>query len=289
MTGFGRGEAMAGGVRIVVDVRTVNHRFLDIDLRGAALPPRVEALVRKGVEGRLSRGRVEILVAIEATDPDAAPLRVNMAVMHALAAALRELGRESNVADEMSLADLSRLPWSRAIEAVEPVLTEEQEDGVRQALQAALDLAIGLRRREGEEIARDLAARIARIRALLAEASRESAAWPARHLARLRARMAELLAGQAIDETRLAQEAAMLADKGDASEEITRLSAYLDRLDEMLGGDGAAGKRLDFTLQEAFREINTLGSKSRDVPVSALVVEMKSELERMKEQAANVE
>ena len=85
------------------------------------------------------------------------------------------------------------------------------------------------------------------------------------------------------------QEAAVLADKGDASEEITRLSAYLDRLDEMLGGEGAAGKRLDFTLQEAFREINTLGSKSRDVSVSGLVIEMKSELERMKEQAANVE
>jgi uncharacterized protein (TIGR00255 family) len=289
MTGFGRGEAAAAGVRVVADVRTVNHRFLDVDLRGTPLPPRVEARLREEVAARISRGRVDVALSLELTDPEAIPVRVNRASMHALVAALRDLGREMNVADALTLDHLAALPWARAIESVELSLNAAQESAVHGALATALDLVVGLRCREGEELRDDLCARLGALRDLLARVKAAAAAWPAQHLERLKARMAELLAGHALDEARLAQEAALLADRTDASEEVARLSAYLTRLEEMLAAPGPAGKRLEFTLQEALREVNTLGSKSRDVAVSSLVIEMKAELERMREQVANVE
>lgn len=289
MTGFGRGEATAPGLRVVADVRTVNHRFLDVDLRGAPLPPRIEALLRAAVASRLSRGRVEVALSLELTDPDAAPVRVNQAAMHAFVAALRDLGREMNVADTLSLDHLAALPWARAIETVELSMSPEQESAVHRALEMALEGVSLLREREGLELGSDLGARVTTLGELLARVRSDTATWPAQHLERLRARMTELLSGHAVDEARLVQEAALLADKSDTSEEVSRLSAYLTRLGEMLATPGPAGKRLEFTLQEALREVNTLGSKSRDVNVSGLVIEMKAELERMREQVANVE
>lgn len=289
MTGFGRGEATAPGLRVVADVRTVNHRFLDVDLRGTPLPARLEASLREIITTKLSRGRIDVSLTLELTDPDANPVRVNQAAMHAFVAALQELAREMNVSDTLTLTHLAALPWARAVETVDLSLDSGQEAAVHGALAAALEAVLALRRREGEELRGDLSARLATLSQLLARARTESAAWPAAHLERLKARMAELLAGHAVDEARLVQEAALLADKGDVSEEMARLGAYLTRLAEMLAAPGPAGKRLEFTLQEALREVNTLGSKSRDVSVSSLVIEMKSELERMREQVANVE
>ena len=288
MTGHGRGEARADGLRASADVRTVNHRFLDCEVRGA-LPPNLEAGLRQLVEKRLFRGRVEVHVSIEAPGEAAAPLRVNVAAMLAMVDALREVGREAGITEELRLSHVAALPWARVVEPAAPVLTPAQERVVAQAVDEALLGVVSMREREGADIARDLLARLAILEEHLAAVRDGIAGAPAAHAERLRARMAELLAGVATDPARIAQEAALLADRQDVSEEVTRLAAFFVQLRESVHAEGPGGKRLDFTLQEAFREVNTIGSKSRSQPIASRVIEMKTELERMREQAANVE
>jgi uncharacterized protein (TIGR00255 family) len=287
MTGHGRGEAQVEGLRASADVRTVNHRHLDVEVRGP-LTPALEAQVRTLAEQRLARGKVDVAVALEAGSA-AAPVRVNRAVLHAVVAELRDLGREVGASGELTLDHLAVLPWARVLEAAAPELSVPQSGAVLSAVRHALDGVVLLREREGREIATDLRARLASLRSHLSDVRTACAGAPAAHLERLRARLSELLAGAEIDRDRLAQEAAALADKSDASEEIVRLLAYLDRLDELVEADGPTGKRLEFTLQEALREANTVGAKVRSFDVGRAVIEIKSELERMREQAANVE
>ena len=288
MTGHGRGEARAEGTRATADVRTVNHRFLDCEVR-AALPPSLEADVRRLVERRLFRGRVEVQVAIEAPGEAAAPLRVSVPAMLALVDALREVGREAGITEELRLEHVAALPWARVVEPAVPALSPDQERLVLAAVDEALTGVLAMRDREGSDVAQDLLARLSLVEEHLAAVRSGAAGSAAAHADRLRSRMAELLSGAGIDPDRIAQEAALLADRQDVSEEVTRLGAHLAQLRESVHADGPGGKRLDFTLQEAFREVNTIGSKSRSQPIASRVIEMKTELERMREQVANVE
>lgn len=288
MTGHGRGESRVEGTCATADVRTVNHRFLDCEVRGA-LPPALEAEIRALVERRIFRGRVEVHVAIDARGGAALPLRVNVDAMLALIDALREAGRQAGITEELRLEHVAALPWARVVEQAVPVLTPEQGAAVLAAVDAALGQAIEMREREGATIAQDLRGRLELLAGHLAAVRSGASGAAAAHAERLRSRIAELLAGAAPDPERIAQEAAILADRQDITEEITRLEAYVGQLSEAVGATGPGGKRLDFTLQEAFREVNTIGSKSRSLPISASVIAMKTELERMREQVANVE
>ena len=289
MTGFGRGEATREGLRVAVDVRTVNHRFLDVEIRGAQLPAALESRLRKEVSARLARGRVEVGATVELEELDPAALHVNRALVRALVHTLQDVARDLGVAGEVTMDQLAALPWGRALELGAPALAAPAQEAVVEALQRALDDVVAHRRSEGVEVLADLSARAASLRASLGLVRDEAASAGATHLARLRQRLADLIAGHALDEGRLLQEAALLAERTDVSEEVARLSAHLERLEEVLAGDSPCGKRLDFTLQEALREVNTMGAKSRGMGSASAVIDMKCELERMREQAANVE
>ena len=288
MTGHGRGQAHAGSLRVTVDVRSVNHRFLDCDVRGP-VAPELEAEIRARIESHVRRGRVEVGISMDSGGTTAAPVRVNLATMHALAEGLREVARDLGVADEMRLEHLAALPWVRAVEPAFPAMDAAAREAVLVAVDEALAGVVAMREREGADVGREMLARLDALRGHAVAARAAAAEAAPAHLQRLRARITELLGGAAADPNRLAQEAALLADRADVNEELVRLDAFLEGLGECLSGDGAQGKRLDFTLQEAFREVNTMGAKSRSQALSARVIEMKTELERMRELTANVE
>ena len=289
MTGFGRGEVETERWRITVDIRTVNHRHLDVDVRGANVPASLETAMKKRVGSALTRGKCEVAVTLRPLAESAAELSVNEPVVRAHVETLRRLRDELGLAGEVSLSDLSLLPWNRAFELSDPQLGEEGEAASLEALDAALEATVATRAREGQELHADLSARVATLAANLELVRGASAGIAEAHRLRLIQRLETLASDVKIDEQRLAQEAALLADRSDISEEITRFAAYLERLTGHLDEDGAQGKRLDFVLQETLRETNTMGSKSRGLDVSNAVIDMKTELERMREQVANVE
>lgn len=289
MTGFGRGECVTDTLAVTVDLRTVNHRFLDIDLRGATLPPAVARRVRDRLGSRLSRGKIEAALTLQARTTRAAALRVDRGALMTLVEALRDVAREVDVTEPLTMSHLAALPWQRAIEPAAPDLDEAEERCLLDAIDEALTAVMASRSQEGRELADDIRGRAERVGRLVEEVRVQAAAAPERHLERLRGRLALLIGDAGISEERLAQEAALLADRADVAEELTRLAAFVERIRKLLERDEAIGKTLDFTLQEAFREVNTIGSKAKDLEVADRVIEMKAELERMREQAANVE
>jgi uncharacterized protein (TIGR00255 family) len=289
MTGFGRGETEAAGLRIGVEVRTVNHRHLDVEVRGSVVPAELCGPLQRAVALRLHRGKVDVLVVLTFTAPGAQGLRVNRVLAAEYVGALRQLAADLALPGEITTAHLAQLPWGRTFELAEPVLTTEQREAVLLGLDRALDAVVEARRREGAELARDLRTRSAALRAMVERVQAEAAGAAAQQLARLTQRLRELSAEVPVDPQRLAQEAAILADRADIQEELTRAAAHLAHVDDLLDAPGPHGKKLDFTLQELFREVNTMGSKSRDLDVAARIIDMKSEVERMREQVANVE
>lgn len=287
MTGFGRGEASNGAVTVVVELKTVNNRFRDLQVRVPreynVLEPRVLNLLRDGVH----RGRVEALVRRSSVE-GATRVTVDLALVDQYRRAFAEMARRAQRdVTEIPLATLVAQPGVLvAGEAETDALAEW--DLVEVAVNAALeDLAL-MRATEGRALALDLRRNLDVLLRLCAEVASHAEGVAERIRARLEERLARLMHDRA-DPARLAQEVAILADKSDISEEIARLGSHCEQFAQALVADEPVGRKLDFLLQEMNREINTVGSKAAEHPIAARVVEMKSVLERMREQAANVE
>jgi uncharacterized protein (TIGR00255 family) len=289
MTGFGAGRAQAGSETVAAELRSVNGKFCDVrthlprDLAG------LEQVVARIVKSRVARGVVDVTVHRESEGAvRGATPAVDLPLAAAYAKAFRELQAELGLAGEVTVHDLIGLDGVVTLADRAPDLGPLAE-AVERALSAALDALEEMRRREGEALARDLAARLT---ALEKGAAAIRAAAPESVQAyreRLVARVAELSRGVPVDPARLAQEVAFFADRVDVAEELTRLASHLSQMRALLGSDAPAGRRLEFLVQEVNREVNTVGSKSQHAGISAQVVELKAELERIREQVANVE
>lgn len=303
MTGYGRGEDVGPAGQVVVEIRSVNHRFCEVVLR---LPRSLHALedkIRRRVQERVARGRLEVSVSIgrslaataqEGAQSTAAPVvRVDTELALAYYNHLKELGEKLGVGGNITLDMISRLP--EVLVLMEPeVDPEEMWIAVGRALDQALAELIALRKREGAALAADLLSRVDAMRALQAELSSRTRDLPKMYLERLQRRLAELLppagAGVAnLDPGRLEAEAALLADRTDVSEELLRLASHLDQFAATLQSGEPAGRKLDFLVQELNREVNTIGSKASDLDVTRLVLAAKAEIEKMREQIQNVE
>ncbi len=283
MTGHGRGLAEVAGRRVTVEIRAVNHRFFELKLR-ATLDPRVEDAVGQALRRRVERGSLAVLVREEGSG-GRAPFRVDLDAARTVHAALDELRRAVGSIEAVPLALVLAQPGVVAGDSgADPDATLA---ALAPALDAALDELVAMRRREGEALARDLAARLGRLETLAAEIRGITADAPAELRRRLDERIAKL--GATLDEQRLAAEVALLADRADVTEEVVRLGAHLAAARAHLAEDVAVGRRLDFLVQELGREINTIGSKSQLVEISRRVVEAKAELEKIREQVQNVE
>jgi uncharacterized protein (TIGR00255 family) len=284
MTGYGRGVAEQDGRRATVEVRSVNHRFLDLKLRGMAMPPALEEQLSARVRASIERGAVTVSVHV-AAPPGEAAARVDPAAAQRTYEMLAELAARLGIGGP----DLALVLAQPGVVVPAEAPGDEPDPRVLTALDAALAQLDRMRSTEGQALAAELTARLDELTALRASIAGLAAAIPAQIARRLAERVRRLLDEAQPDPGRLAQEVALLADRADVTEELVRLASHLDQARGLLAAPGAAGRRLDFLVQEIGRELNTIGSKSAAAEISLAVVDAKAVLEKVREQAQNVE
>ena len=288
MTGFGTGRSRAGDEEISVEVRAVNHKHLEVKARLPRELSALESSVLKAVRHRCARGAVDVAVRRSTSTLSGAVPMVDAAMARAWREALRTVARAADIADAPTAAQIAGQPGVVRME--EPVTDLALAEGaLEKALAEALDGLVAARVREGKALEADLSARLERVATLSSEVAELAPRTVETYRARLQERMADLLEGAPVDEARLVQEVALFAERTDVAEEATRLQAHLEAFRGFLAASEPAGRRMDFLVQEMHREVNTTGSKSQSLEVSSRVVELKAELERIREQVQNVE
>jgi len=288
MTGFGSAALDTEALTAEVAARSLNHRFLDLAVhvprRLLHLEPEVKALV----QGRLSRGRVEVTVRASSRAETGLAVAASRGLVQGLVKALRELKSEFELAGEVSVSDVARFPG--ALEAAEaPGMDAGRSRAVLGLVEQALDGLERMRRDEGAGLLQDLTACLDRIEAATARIAEVGESERAARRDALLERVRGLLAEMGLDEARLYQEVVRLVDRHDVAEELQRLGSHVALAREVLKGGGACGKRLDFLAQELMREANTIGSKAASAPLIQELVGLKTEVERLREQVQNVE
>lgn len=288
MTGYGRAQGSFSGGDITVEVKSVNNRYLDCGVklpRGYAyLEESIKALVQKSI----SRGKVDVFVTINAAGADNVTVSVNTPVAEGYLAAMRQLVEQYGVADDISASVFSRFSDVFLVEK-----QEQDENEVKSAIGGVVSEALSafdtMRTREGQALKADLLQKAGGILTLVSKVEERSPITVKSYRERLTAKMQEVLADRQIDEARIIQEAAIYADKVAVDEETVRLRSHVDQLQTMLREGGVIGRKLDFLMQEMNREANTIGSKGNDVEQARNVVNIKSELEKIREQIQNIE
>ncbi len=293
MTGFGRAHGMvANGLTATVVVRSVNHKFLDIVVRTTTRDevPELEAAVRAAVPGALERGRVTVQVNLERTGPQPVQVVVNAPAVASLLDQLGELRLPAKVAETLELGDLLSVPGLVTVEALFSGPTDDEISSLEAlAARAVADLVV-MRRQEGETLGRRIGEDLGDVTEFLDWFEEHASEFRRIVLDRLRSRLAELVGPEgAVEPERMVQEAALIADRADVTEELVRLRSHLERFSARLETGGAVGRPLDFLCQEILRELNTLGSKCREVGVAERLVDAKAALERVREQVQNLE
>ncbi len=291
MTGYGRGEqAFEGGVQLTVELRSVNNRYLDCTVKMPRAYIFAEEAMKSKIQSAVSRGKVDVFVTITRSGGDAMTVTVNEELAKGYIDALYrlyDLGG-GKVRREYSPADLARFPDVLTVEK-----QEEDLDKMKERLLTVLGAALAdfntMREREGERLCADILGRADAVERLLGEVEERSPRTVNDYRARLEAKMREVLENTQIDEGRLLTEAAIFADKVAVDEETVRLHSHLGQLRELLGAGGPVGRKLDFLIQEFNREANTIGSKCSDIEISRRVVDMKAEIEKIREQVQNLE
>ena len=288
MTGFGRASEVMNGREITVELRSVNHRYFELTSRVPRNMGFLEERLKGYMNGRIGRGKVELNVTVNTISAQDMTVTVNMPAAKAYVDALREAGDALSVTDDLTLSSIMRLPDIFTVKK-----NEADEESIWTDVRAVADKAvagfIAMREREGERLREDILERLDVIERQVGEIERLSPAAVEEYHSKLYARLSELLADRNIDESRIVTEAAIFADKTAVAEETVRLHSHIRQLTEMLDSDEAVGRKADFLVQEFNREANTIGSKAQDIAITRLVVDMKSEIEKIREQIQNVE
>lgn len=287
MTGFGAATAADGAEQVAVELRSVNGKFCEVKARLPRELAALESELVKFVKDRVARGNVELFVRRTTPGAVASP-RVDAAALEVLARSLRDAATAAGLDARVSLADLVAVPGIVKVEEAAPDV-EAAARACRAAIAGALARLFEARAREGAALEADLRGRIATMRALWSEVARLAPASVEAYRERLRMRIGELAKDLTIDPARLEQEVVLFADRTDVAEEVTRLEAHFAEFERLLSQPGPVGRQLDFLLQEMNREVNTTGSKSQSAALARLVIELKAELERVREQVQNVE
>ncbi|MDD2498607.1 MAG: YicC family protein [Desulfitobacteriaceae bacterium] len=288
MTGYGRGEAASDSHRITVEAKSVNHRFLEIVVRMPKQLLPLEEKIKSLVQEKVTRGRVDIFISLEENGEKKRLVKVDKELGLAYYNALRQLADTWGIPEKFDLVQMASLPGLLSLENEEDDL-EAVWSVINEALICAMDDLIGMRASEGEKLAKDLLKRRETIAAYVDSIAERSPLVVSEYQEKLSQRIQELLGEVQIDESRLANEVAFFADRASITEELVRLNSHLEQMSHILSHDDAVGRKLDFLGQEMNREINTIGSKANDLAIGRLVVEVKSELEKVREQVQNLE
>jgi len=289
MTGFGQASAQNERFRVTVTLRGVNHRYLDLQLRGCEERREVETAVRDLLSERLWRGRVEAVVEVLAVGARHAEVRVDEEQVRAIRGLCDELSGRGLISPDLALVDLLRFPEVVRLEVEDPEWSPADRELLATVTGEAVEQMVTARRTEGGKLRRILEERLDALLEVVCRLDELHEGIAGEVAAGLRRRIGELMEGAVPDEDRLAQEVAFLADRSDVTEELDRLRSHLDHFRVIMAADGSVGKRLDFLAQEIFRELNTIGSKCRDSDMTRQVLEGKSLCEQIREQLQNVE
>ena len=290
MSGYGRGEAVVGGSRLIAEIRTVNHRFCLVSVRLPTELSCFEDTARRKIRERVRRGKVDLTASIESTEVSRQGA-LNQSLAQSYVDQLRRFAQQNGIADDVDLATLANLPGVIGEQDQSLLAPERREQALSDAVDGALSDLKRTRREEGARLAADLEVRFAAMAAGTEEIATCAGDLPDRIRAQLHDRLEELLVDRdgSLDQQRLAQEVVYYADRADITEELVRLRSHLEHCHELLTREGAVGRKLEFLAQELHRELSTLGSKARDLDISVAVVELKSQLERVREQVQNIE
>ena len=288
MTGYGRAGALLHGRDIKVELRSVNARFLEYSDRLPRSCAFLQDKLKKLVAARVSRGKVELNLSIQAVTAADTVVTVNWPLAQGYRDALRDLAQRMELPDDLTAGMVARFPDVLAQTAA-PANEDELWQDVQTVAQQALDAFVAMRAAEGEKLRADVENRLAAVETLVGQIEQQSAGRVQAYSEKLYARLQELLGDRSIDEGRLVTEAAIFADKTAIDEETVRLHSHVAQYREILALDEPIGRKLDFLTQELNREANTIGSKCQDVAVTRLVVELKFEIEKIREQIQNIE
>ena len=288
MTGYGRAVETVNGREFTVEVRSVNNRYLDCTVKLPRMVSFAEDAVKQAVKAAISRGKVDVYISIKSEAEADTRITLNTAIVEGYLSAMRRMVEEHGVRDDISVSTLSRLPEIFTVE--KPQVDEEAlKNDLLQVVSAALEGYNTFRAAEGAALDADLRSRGNTILELVSQVEAGNAQTVIDYRARLYNKLKEVLANTAIDESRILTEAAIFADKVAVDEETVRLRSHLEQMNKMLTDGGALGRKLDFLLQEMNREANTIGSKCTDVRLARIVVDIKAELEKIREQTQNIE
>jgi uncharacterized protein (TIGR00255 family) len=289
MTGYGKGTVNGDDFSVSVDLKTVNNRFLDIHLRVGTELSALEPIIKRRINSRLSRGRVDVAVSLEKSAQ--VSYEINRPLIAGYVNALKQMQKDFDIGGEIDINVLARIPG--ALQPARNGIDDRVVAAVEQAVDLALDELEKMRLQEGETLKKELSERVHKIEQLVPTIEASAAGLADAYRLRLQKRITELLnrGGQVVevDPARLAQEVAYLADRSDVSEEMVRLRSHLSQFREAIETEGESGKMLDFLLQELNREANTTLSKSTDLTIKEAGLAIKAEVEKLREQVQNVE
>lgn len=288
MTGYGRAVETVNGRQFTVELRSVNNRYLDCTVKAPRMLSFAEEAVKQTVKNAISRGKVDVFITIHSENGVDATVTLNTAVVEGYLSAMEQMAEKYPVKNDISVSLLSRMPEVFSVE--KPEVDEEQlQADLMSVLHKALESFDAMRVAEGKALENDLRSRGATIEELVGQVEKGNAQTVVDYRQRLENKIREVLASTNIDESRILTEAAIFADKVAVDEETVRLRSHLQQMYSMLTAGGALGRKLDFLLQEMNREANTIGSKCTDVRLARIVVEIKAELEKIREQTQNIE
>ena len=288
MTGYGRAVETMNGRELTVELRSVNNRYLDCSVRLPRMLSFSEDAVKQAVKASVSRGKVDVFISVKSEGGDETQVSLNKPVLEGYLSAMRQMVEEYGVRDDISVSTLARMNDVFLVEK-----PQVDEDALLADLMIVVNKALegydAMRRTEGEALDRDLRSRGQTILELVAQVEAGNGQTVIDYRTRLENKLREVLENTNIDESRILTEAAIFADKVAVDEETVRLRSHLQQMNTMLSGGGAVGRKLDFLLQEMNRETNTIGSKCTDVRLARIVVDIKAELEKIREQTQNIE
>ena len=288
MTGYGRAVQTVNGREFTVEIRSVNNRYLDCSVKLPRMVSFAEDSVKQAVKAAISRGKVDVYISIKSEAETDTKITLNTAVLEGYLSAMRQMVAEHGVMDDISVSAVSRLPDIFTVE--KPEVDEEQlKKDLLQVVSAALESYDAFRAAEGAALDADLRKRGNTILEFVSQVEAGNGQTVIDYRARLYNKLKEVLANTNIEESRILTEAAIFADKVAVEEETVRLRSHLEQMNQMLTAGGAIGRKLDFLLQEMNREANTIGSKCTDVRLARIVVDIKAELEKIREQTQNIE
>ena len=288
MTGYGRAVETVNGREFTVELRSVNNRYLDCSVRLPRLLSFAEDAVKQAVKGSVSRGKVDVFISLRTETEEDVVVNLNRGVLEGYLTAMRQMVTEFGVQDDISVSAVSRLPDVFSVEKKE-VDEDQLLHDLLSVVAKALEGYDAMRTREGAALDADLRSRGETILSLVSLVEQGNGQTVIDYRTRLENKLREVLENTNIDESRILTEAAIFADKVAVDEETVRLRSHLQQMNSMLDGGGAIGRKLDFLLQEMNREANTIGSKCTDVKLARIVVDIKAELEKIREQTQNIE